>query len=317
MKNKRCPLISKVNLEHQIWKQIKSQGLQEKKMLLAVSGGVDSVALLLALSRTIKKENLGVFHFHHGPGQNLKHRNSAQSFCKKICEQWGLPIFLKKSETKLKNENEMREARYKALHSCMEQNHFDVLVTAHHQDDLLETRMIRMIRGTGLKGLSGMVIFDKIIFRPLLENTKMELEKYVKTHKVSYVKDPSNDEDLYLRNWLRKHFFSALERKQKGSLRSLHRSFENIVQEGPPRNLLDKGFDKEKKSLMRLYYLSLGSREQLQILAQYLLFLNQRDYTHSQLTEIKKRLDNPQKEYTFKVGSCSWFINAEQIQVQL
>jgi len=309
----------KRDLDHQIWKLIKLHGLQEKKILVALSGGVDSVALLRVLSKVHKKESLGACYFHHGEDSNQTYRKEAQVFCEKLCKKLKVTFFSLKSSELAKSEAQYRDLRYAALQRLVKEESFDCIATGHHRDDLLETRILRLIRGTGGQGLQAMQIHQPGIFRPLLEVTKKDLKKYLREEKLKALEDPSNRSVDPLRNWLRSDWLKALEKRSRGSVESLARSLETIAQELDGRvrgDLLQENEAYTTQGVSRSFYLTLTPSEQRRLLAQYLFSLEKKDFTQAHLEEIQKRLDKPQKVITFKVGKCQWDVNAEQIKVQ-
>ena len=83
---------AKQDLDHQVWKLIRQHSLQGKKILVALSGGVDSTALLRVLSKIHKKDLLGACYFHHGEDSNQEYRKEAQIFCEKLCKKLGLSL---------------------------------------------------------------------------------------------------------------------------------------------------------------------------------------------------------------------------------
>ncbi|KYG65345.1 tRNA(Ile)-lysidine synthetase [Bdellovibrio bacteriovorus] len=315
MKLKRA----KQDLDHHVWKLVKTHSLNEKKILVALSGGTDSVALLRVLSKIHKKELLGACYFHHGEDSNQEYRKEAQIFCEKLCTKLGIEFFPLKSSVLAKSEAEYRELRYEALTRLMKEQGFQILATGHHRDDLLETRLLRLIRGTGSQGFQAMHVLKDDKFRPFLEITKRELKKYLREEKLRIFEDPSNDKLDPLRNWIREDWLKALEKRSRGAASSLARSLETIALEMENRawgDLLSQNEAYKTQGLSRGFYLTLSPFEQKRLLAQYLFALGKKDFSQSHLEEIQKRLDKSQKVITFKVGGCHWEVNAEQIKVQ-
>ncbi|MGZ3782978.1 MAG: tRNA lysidine(34) synthetase TilS [Bdellovibrio sp.] len=349
---------AKHDLEHHVWKLSKHHNLQNKKILVALSGGIDSVALLLVLTKVHNKNLLGAFHFHHGSDSNQEYRDGALLFCEELCKNLEInfyslkfdkspisaessessessefirlsarlgfensPESLKASEeTKLgKSEEKYRELRYEALAQTMRLNKFEILSTAHHRDDLLETRLLRLIRGTGGQGLQAMRVFDGLKFRPFLEVTKNELKSYLTEKKQGAIDDPTNESLDPLRNWIRQDWLKALEKKSTGSTAALARSLETIsheLEKSPWGDLLEFNENYKTQGLSRSFYLTLAPFEQKRLLAQYLFYLGKRDFSQSHLEEIQKRLDKSQKVITFSIAGCFWEVNAGQIKVQ-
>lgn len=306
------------NLEHQVHKKILALG-EGQQFLLAVSGGLDSVALLCCFHRLGVK--FSAFHFHHGPGENQPFRDQAQSFVQALCDRLSVPLISRSSKNILKSEAELRLERYRALREVQSEGRFHFIVLAHHQDDLLETRLMRLLRGTGHQGLSGMEeLSQQNLFRPFLDVSKVELKNYLVSLGQDHLEDPSNQEVEPLRNWLREVLLPEMEAKQAGMVGALARSLETLVQEweasrGENAPLLQQNQDLDKDGINRLFYESLPLPQRKMLLAQYLLALKKRDFSQSQLNEVVKRLDKPEKVHSFKVAGLTWSVNAGQIKV--
>jgi tRNA(Ile)-lysidine synthase len=303
-------------LEHRIWDFFKDHNLTEKRILVSLSGGVDSLALLKVLSNILPRA--GAVYFHHGPGPNLSYRDQAEKFCLQTCHSLDVPFFVLRAQAELKSEADFREARYQALEQFLSDKHWDYLALGHHEEDLLETRLLRLIRGTGLQGLASMSPLEGVRVRPFLQTSRKELELYLCEQKLEALEDPSNQDLDPLRNWLRSQWLPALEQRQEGACHALARSLATMASEytqNQENSLLKKAYHKEA-GLSRAYYLSLGSGQQKTLLAQYLFSVEKRDFSQSHLEEIQKRLDNPQKVLTFKVAGCFWEVNAQQIKVE-
>ncbi|WP_347357162.1 tRNA lysidine(34) synthetase TilS [Bdellovibrio sp.] len=310
---------AKQDLDHHVWKLIKLHGLQDKKILVALSGGTDSVALLRVLTKVHKKDLLGVCYFHHGEDSNQEYRKEAQVFCEKLCKKLAVEFFPLKASQLAKSEAEYRDLRYEAVERLKKEQGFDIVAAGHHRDDLLETRLIRLIRGTGAQGFTAMHVLRDGLFRPFLDISKRELKKYLREEKLRSFEDPTNQSLDPLRNWLREEWLKALEKRSRGSMAALSRSLETIAQEIETRpwgDLLSQNEAYKSQGLQRAFYLTLSPFEQKRLLAQYLFSLGKKDFSQSHLEEIQKRLDKSQKVITFKVAGCQWEVNAEQIKVQ-
>ena len=157
----------------------KFENFKEQKLLLAFSGGLDSRVLLDLLCQL--EIDFSVAHCNFDLRADASEADAL--FCAQIAEQHQLPFFIKKFDTKSFAEEQKvstqmaaRELRYTWFDELKEQEGFTHLLTAHHLDDQLETFMINMGRGSGLKGLRG-ITTDKIL-RPLLNFSKNEIEQY-------------------------------------------------------------------------------------------------------------------------------------------
>lgn len=165
--------------------------------LLAVSGGVDSVVLLDMFSRS--NHHIIVAHVDHG----IRGDESAADarFVKLLAQQYGVPFVSAELHlTEKASEETARLARYNFLFTEAAKHHATV-VTAHHQDDTVETIAVNITRGTGWRGLA--VLNRQGIVRPLLGFTKQHLYDYALAHHLEWVEDATNRQTVYLRNQLR------------------------------------------------------------------------------------------------------------------
>ena len=185
--------------------------LRPGKYIIAVSGGVDSVVLLNMLSKRRDLE-LIVAHFDH---QIRVNSELTRSFVSKEAGKLKLPFVSEKGNLGLRaSEAQARQARYKFLFKIMKQTNSNAVITAHHQDDLLETMLINLIRGTGRKGLSSLRSTNKVI-RPLLSYSKKQIIAYAKQHGLAWREDPSNADLKYLRNYIRLKIVPKLSKQDK------------------------------------------------------------------------------------------------------
>ncbi len=167
--------------------------------VVAVSGGVDSMVLLDVL-RQAPELSLVVAHFDHGIRENSAlDRRLVQD----VCAGYGLQFVY--DEGKLgpgASEAAARKARYAFLNKVQKASNARAIITAHHQDDLLETIILNILRGTGRKGLSPLRSRNNVL-RPLLSCTKAEIISYAKQHQLRWHEDSTNRDTAYLRNYIR------------------------------------------------------------------------------------------------------------------
>jgi tRNA(Ile)-lysidine synthase len=193
------------------------------KYILAISGGVDSVTLLdmvvkgklFLQGRTLQKDNIIVAHFDHG----IRAESGRDAeLVKSLAERYQMKFVL--GEGKLgKNASEQlaRAKRYEFLRNLCKNGAYKI-VTAHHQDDLLETVVMNLIRGTGWRGLAPFWSDD--ILRPLLGLTKAEIVNYAIENGLEWVEDETNYSAKYFRNRVR-DFIVHLPAKQRKKLLEL------------------------------------------------------------------------------------------------
>jgi tRNA(Ile)-lysidine synthase len=190
---------------------MRTLGLPPGRYIVAVSGGVDSVVLLDMLSQQPKLD-LIVAHFDHGI------RKDSHEDCllvTKLAKNYNLVCVCK--EAKLgpaTSEETARNARYAFLKSTMREYRADAIITAHHQDDSIETAAINLVRGTNRRGLSSLRS-TATIKRPLLTFTKTELVSYALKHGLSWREDITNYDENYLRNKIRHQLNLASKTNKK------------------------------------------------------------------------------------------------------
>ena len=173
--------------------------VQPGKYVIAVSGGVDSMVLLDVLAKE-KGVELVVAHYDHGIREDSQ--QDAQ-FVIDQAQQLGLVVEVGKGQLgREASEETARNSRYAFLRMLKQKHEADSIITAHHQDDQIETALINMIRGTGPRGLVPM-IFNPEITRPFLNIPKKEILKYAENNKLSWREDTTNQDPRYLRNLLR------------------------------------------------------------------------------------------------------------------
>lgn len=173
----------------------------------ALSGGLDSVVLLHLLRRWREscRFELSAVHVHHGLQAAADGWAEA---CAALCREWDIPLRLEKVTVEtagLGVEAAARQARYRAFAA----SDADVLALAHHADDQVETFMLAALRGGGLRALAAMPRERKLtetlcLWRPLLACSRSELAAYAAAHALPFADDPSNQDESYLRNWLRR-----------------------------------------------------------------------------------------------------------------
>lgn len=298
------------NLTHQLWKENQrwSQFAIKPHFIILCSGGLDSMVLLDVLREIVPKwgGTLSVLHCHHGGAS--RYRKQAQELVTNYCLTHHISLELRHSVSKLSSEAEMRRfRREEALKLSRLKD--AVLVTAHHKNDLLETRVLRLIRGVGPQGIRAIQGWSFPWWRPFLNFSKVELIKEARHRQLNWLEDPSNQETQYLRNWVRHEWLPQLESRKPGSSMSLERSLENILG-CYQSSTLQKKWQKGHKTwrLPITQWLFFTSQQQNQLLAEAFLKLKHQDYTVGQINEVKRRLLHLVPPNSFIVGGVEWKI---------
>ena len=177
-----------------------------EKILLAVSGGLDSTSMAHLFKAC--GFSFGIAHINFG--LRGKESDDDELFCLELAEHFGVPFFSAEFDTKkhsLRNKISVqmaaRQLRYEWLETIRTENGYSKIATAHHLDDSLETFLLNLARGTGITGLTGIPEKNRSIIRPLLFTTREELERFAVKEKIRYRTDASNAEMYYLRNRIR------------------------------------------------------------------------------------------------------------------
>lgn len=187
------------------------------KYVVAVSGGVDSVALLHMLTKQTGLE-LVVAHFDHGLRPDSK---EDREFVAKLSQKYRLSFEYEEGNLgKAVSENTARKARYSFLQRVRKKYDAQAILMAHHQDDVIETMFINLLRGTRQKGLVSLAN-TKHIQRPLLNFSKQDVIAYARTHNLEWHEDSTNQDTYYLRNWLRHDVLSKLSVAERTELLTL------------------------------------------------------------------------------------------------
>ncbi|AAC07685.1 tRNA lysidine(34) synthetase TilS [Aquifex aeolicus] len=191
----------------------------ERRVLIAFSGGVDSVVLtdvLLKLKNYFSLKEVALAHFNHMLRESAERD---EEFCKEFAKERNMKIFVGKEDVRaFAKENRMsleeagRFLRYKFLKEILESEGFDCIATAHHLNDLLETSLLFFTRGTGLDGLIGFLPKEEVIRRPLYYVKRSEIEEYAKFKGLRWVEDETNYEVSIPRNRIRHRVIPELKR---------------------------------------------------------------------------------------------------------
>jgi len=188
--------------------------LHDKKLLIAISGGVDSVVLMHLLQLL----NFDVTLAHCNFQLRNKESDKDEEFVNNLGKKLNIEVFTTKfdteefaSENKLSTQVAARNLRYTWFNELLEKHQFDYVVTAHHADDNLETFLINLTRGTGLEGLTGIPAINGKTVRPLLIFSRDEIVAYAKKNSIDWREDKSNASSKYLRNKIRHQIVPILK----------------------------------------------------------------------------------------------------------
>lgn len=209
------------------------QFLVGKKLLLATSGGLDSMVMVHLLQKLSYSIAIAHCNFQLRGVESFEDQNFVNDYA--LSNQ--IPIFITQFDTKAFAEDykvstqvAARDLRYNWFYELLETENFDYILTAHHADDTIETFFINLVRGTGLDGLTGIPAQNGSVIRPLLIFSRQEIESYAIENAISWREDSSNASDKYLRNKIRHHLVPMLKELKSDFIYSFQKT-QNHLQE--------------------------------------------------------------------------------------
>ena len=206
---------------------------KEEKVVLGVSGGADSVCLLLLLRDIITSDNIIAVHINHGIRGEEAERD--EFFVKNICEKYNIhlevrhcniPLFA--SENKISEEEAGRILRYKIFEEIREKENGTKIAVAHNANDVAETFLLNLSRGSGITGLTGIKIKNNNIIRPLIKTGRTEIEEIVKYYGESFITDSTNNSLVYARNRVRNKVLPELFKVNDGAVRHINEAADKL-----------------------------------------------------------------------------------------
>ena len=207
--------------------------LKDKKLLLAISGGIDSMVLLHIFHEL--KYDITVAHcnFSLRDAEN----DADEDFVKTTCEALKIPFHIQRFDTKqfasdykLSIQLAARKLRYDWFLELLSEKKLDYVLTAHHLDDEIETFLINLTRGTGLEGLTGIPEKNENVIRPLLKFSREQIEIFAKENNIKWREDSSNSSNKYLRNKLRHDVVPILKELNPSFMHSFQNTLNNLKQ---------------------------------------------------------------------------------------
>ena len=207
--------------------------LNGEKLLLATSGGLDSMVMLDLFHKLSFEIAIAHCNFQLRGLESFED----QSFIQNYAEVNKIRLFVTQFDTetfakdfKLSTQVAARELRYSWFYELLETENFDYILTAHQADDNIETFLINLVRGTGLDGLTGIPAHNDKIIRPLLIFSRQEIEQYAKDNAIEWREDSSNASDKYLRNKIRHNLVPILKEINPDFISSFQKT-QNYLQE--------------------------------------------------------------------------------------
>lgn len=230
---------------------IGAESKERFRLLVGISGGADSVALLVSLLRTGHKVEAMHCNFHLRGEESERDRRFVESLCSRLGVKLtvvGFDVVRYREEHQLSVEEACRNLRYDAFTRYCENHGCRRVAVAHNSDDNAETVLMNLFRGAGVSGLRGMRVDTGTVVRPLLGVSRSEIEDYLRDKNVDYVVDSSNLESLYSRNFVRNEVLPLIEKKWPSARKAINSAArimthtERLIEEYDSLDAIDTDF---------------------------------------------------------------------------
>lgn len=301
--------------EHHFIRIHKQHFESSRNFLLAVSGGVDSM-VLLHLFYKFKQQmkcQFRVIYVHHGFSANqdvLDFRDKSLAVVQSACEKLNLKFLTnypsEGSPQELTTEQSLREFRYNIFKQHQRED--EILTLAHHLDDLLETKLMDLIRGSHFEHWSQHKEQSESAFRPLANVSKEDILKYAKEKNLKWVEDPTNQNTDTLRNWLRNGFIHDLTAKSLGLKENLMKNLNKLYEFNP---ILAPVAELEVDTAK---WMTMTESDKRQFVLRSAIRLGLKSMTQGQILDILRKLDLGQKEIKFQTGPIFWSKTTDKLQ---
>ena len=207
-----------------------------KQILLAVSGGIDSMYMANRASELFPEAHFAVAHCNFQ--LRGKESDDDEEFVENWCKEHHLKCFVKRFDTResaaeqgISIEMAARQLRYEWFEQLRTELGFDAIATAHNACDNAETMILNLLRGTGIKGICGMSSTERII-RPLLGIERKDIENWMNSHGLTWREDSSNGQNIYKRNMIRREIFPLFAQLNPSYIKTLNSDMERFAQVG-------------------------------------------------------------------------------------
>lgn len=208
--------------------------LNVRRVIVGVSGGADSCALLYALHSVGLQLKVVHCNFHLRGEESMRDQRHVEALCSSL----GLPFSVVDFDVEaqcgkpgVSVEMACRDLRYAYFFRLLAESGFDRVAVGHNADDNVETLLLNLFRGSGVKGMKGMLKDNGRVMRPLLDFTRKEIEEYLEEVGVNYITDSSNLTSDYRRNYIRNELLPAIEQRWKGVKKAISTTIVNIQSE--------------------------------------------------------------------------------------
>lgn len=222
------------SLESEVKNVLNRSGVS--RLLVGVSGGADSMALVLALKSIGADISCVHCNFHLRGEESMRDENFVRAFCRENdinleVLNFDVDEYIATKGSGTSVEMACRELRYNEFFRLLKAKRFDRVAVAHNSDDNVETLLLNLFRGAGVTGLRGMLPDTGTIIRPLLNVSRAEIENYLQENNVGFVTDHTNLQSDYRRNFIRLEILPLVESRWPGVRKAIGKTIENLRNE--------------------------------------------------------------------------------------
>jgi len=277
---------------------------KHEKVLLTVSGGIDSTVLLHLMVNSGYRCTVAHCNFK----LRGKESDADEQFVRQLASRYGLDVHVKSFETAgfareegISIQMAARNLRYQWFDQLCTENGYDLIATAHNMDDVIETFFINLIRGTGIRGLTGIKTRSGNLIRPLLFASREKIIDYAREQDITYREDSSNAETKYIRNKIRHGIIPLLQEINPGFRQGIIDTIERIRYTGM---IYDQAIENHKKEMVReqdnCIYIDIQKLARIPDLKTLLYeFISCFNFTSGSVADIAKSLEGPSGKQFF------------------
>ncbi|HOO18844.1 MAG TPA: tRNA lysidine(34) synthetase TilS [Paludibacteraceae bacterium] len=289
-----------------------------RKIIVGVSGGADSVALL----HILLNNGYECICAHCNFKLRGKESERDQKFVHQLSKKLNIPFYTKNFDTidyaaknKISVEMAARELRYRWFYELLQQLNAQAIAVAHHADDNIETLLMNLIRGTGLKGLTGIPCKNNSIVRPLLSVTRTEIENYLIEKKLKYITDSTNLSIDYQRNKIRHKVIPILEELNPSIKQTLYKNLEHFK---GAYDIYQKAIEKIKQKILTqeddIYKININAlNEQVSVLNVLYEVLSLYGFSPDTILQIKENINKSVSGKVFYSDKFRLLIDRKEI----
>lgn len=298
---------------------IDKYNLRNKTIIVGFSGGFDSMCLLDILTKIREECNLNIIAAHYNHNWRGEKAKSEQLACENFCLSKNIDFYTETADADVKkNETAARELRYQFFERAFHKYNADAVFTAHNYNDNAETILYRIIKGTGIVGLKGVLQNRNIYFRPLLNVNRDDIERYCMENDLKPNIDDSNSDNIHKRNLIRNEILPLLKQINPEVIASLNNLGQiaqlelNIIDEYI-QEINKSVFDKEKIKTAKFKELSDSMKQKI---IYNLIYNSKIDYTKESIENILNFIDDTiksNKPSKYSLGKDCWLYTDKNI----